>query len=70
LKKKLVYVFRSLAVWGGIERILTDKMNWLAAHGHNVSIITTDQGTHPLPYPLDERVHHIDLGIAFHHQYR
>ena len=70
MKKKLVYVFRSLAVWGGIERILTDKMNWLAAHGHNVSIITTDQGTHPLPYPLDERVHHIDLGIAFHHQYR
>lgn len=67
---KVVYVFRSLAIWGGIERILTDKMNWLAAHSHSISIITTDQGMHPLPYPLNERVSFIDLGIAFHHQYR
>lgn len=67
---KIVYVFRSLALWGGIERILTDKMNWLADHGHEVTIITTDQGSHPLTYPLDSRVRHTDLGISFHHQYR
>ena len=27
---KILYIFRSLAVWGGIERILVDKMNYMA----------------------------------------
>ena len=67
---KIVYVFHSLALWGGIERILADKMNWLAAQGHEVTIVTTDQGTHDLPYQLDPRVVLADLAISFHHQYR
>lgn len=67
---KIVYVFHSLALWGGIERILTDKANWLAARGHEVTLITTDQGRHPLTYPLGEGVSHVDLGVCFHHQYR
>jgi len=67
---KIVCVFHSLALWGGIERILTDKMNWLAAQGHEVTIVTTDQGTHDLPYELDPRVVLADLAISFHHQYR
>ena len=67
---KIAYVFPSLAVWGGIERILTDKMNWLCRHGCEVAIITTDQGDHPTVYDLDPRIRHIDLGICFHHQYR
>lgn len=29
---KILYIFRSLAVWGGIERILVDKMNYIAEH--------------------------------------
>lgn len=66
----IVYVFHSIALWGGIERILTDKMNWLAAQGHRVVLLTTDQGSHPLPYALDKRVIHTDLRISFHHQYR
>ena len=67
---KIVYVFRSLAVFGGIERILVDKMNWLVAHGYEVSMITADQGQHPLAYPMDSRIRFTDLNICYHHQYR
>lgn len=68
---KILYIFRSLAVWGGIERILVDKMNWLASErGIDVSILTYDQGEHLIPYRLDERVHFEDLNINFHRQYK
>lgn len=67
---KILYIFRSLAVWGGIERILVDKMNWLASEGGiDVFMLTSDQGEHPIPYRLDERVYFEDLNINFHRQY-
>lgn len=68
---KILYVFRSLAVWGGIERILVDKMNWLVSDGGmEVYMLTTDQGNHPIPYQVDNRVHVEDLGISFHRKYQ
>lgn len=68
---KLVYLYHSLAIWGGIERILVDKMNYLVRHyGYEVYMITSDQGQHTVPYSLDERVHLIDLNIRFYIRYR
>lgn len=68
---RILYVFRSLAHWGGIERILVDKMNHLATmFGYEVYMLTTDQGCHLVPYQLASEVHLEDLGINFHHQYR
>ena len=68
---KILYVFRSLAVWGGIERVLVEKMNHLVSmYGYDVYMVTADQGNHPVPYQLDERVHLIDLNIRFHQQYQ
>ena len=68
---RVVYLYPALAIWGGIERILVDKMNYLVRHyGYDVYIITSDQGQHKLPYDLDERVHFIDLKIRFHTRYR
>ena len=68
---RIVYVTDALAVWGGIERVLRDKMNYLVSHGNNeVYVITTDQGTHPIPYPLDERIHVRDLNIRYHQKYQ
>lgn len=67
---RLLYIFRSLAVWGGIERVLVDKMNALVSmYGYEVFMITTDQGNHLVPYHLDEGVHLEDIGIQFHLQY-
>ena len=68
---RVLYVFRSLAVWGGIERVLVDKMNSLVSmYGYEVYMITTCQGNHPVPYQLDNAVHLEDLGIQFHLQYQ
>lgn len=67
---RILYIFRSLAVWGGIERVLVDKMNYLSTHGYEVFMLTTCQGEHPVPYQLEDAVHMEDLGIQFHLQYR
>lgn len=66
---KIVYVFRSLAIWGGIERVIIDKANRLANLGYDVSILTMDQGSHPIPYRVDSSVHIEDLNIRYHQQY-
>lgn len=67
---KILYTFRSLAVMGGIERVLVEKMNNLVSmYGYEVYMLTTDQGSHPIPYRLSEKVHIEDLEILFHKQY-
>lgn len=68
---KVLYVFRSLAMWGGIERILVEKMNYLSkVYGYDVYMLTSDQGNHPIPYHLENSVHLEDLNIRFHQQYQ
>lgn len=68
---KILYIFRSLAVWGGIERVLIEKMNYMSSvYGYDVYIITSDQGNHSIPYHLEDNVHFEDLNIRFHQQYQ
>ena len=68
---RVLYVFHSLAQWGGIERILVDKMNYLASLlGYEVYILTTDQGTNPLTFQLAKGVNYKDLNIRFYQRYR
>ena len=67
----VLYIFRSLAIWGGIERILVEKMNYLVQeYGMDIYLLTSDQGQHPIPYHLDDNVKREDLGINFHQRYR
>ena len=56
-------------MWGGIERIITEKASWLANLGYDVSILTADQGDHPIAYSINPSVHVEDLGIRLHQQY-
>jgi glycosyltransferase involved in cell wall biosynthesis len=68
---KILYVFRALAVWGGIERILVEKMNYLArSYGYEVVMLTVDQGNHPIPYFICSSVWVEDLRVRLHQQYR
>ena len=68
---RILYITDALAVWGGIERVLSDKMNYLVReYGYEVYVVTADQGTHPIPFPLEERIHVKDLNIRFHQQYQ
>ena len=51
---KIVYLYSSLAIAGGVERVLVDKMNYFVSHyGYEVYMITSDQGQHPVPYQLN-----------------
>ena len=68
---RILYTYRSLAVWGGIERVLVDKMNYLVAQKeYGVYMLTTCQGNHPVPYALNSQVHLADIGVQFHKQYQ
>lgn len=68
---KIVYVTDAFAVWGGIERVLADKMNVLARlYGWEVTLITTNQGGHSLRHELHTIIGHIDLDVRMHQQYK
>ena len=67
---RLLYVTDAFAVWGGIERVLADKMNYLSEHyGYDVSLMTINQGEHTIPFSLNPQIKHIDLGVKLHQQY-
>lgn len=68
---RILYTYSSLAAWGGVERVLIDKMNYLATQKrYEIYMLTTCQGAHPVPYALSARVHFVDIGIQFHKQYQ
>lgn len=69
--KRILYVGDAIALLGGIERVITDKLNRLAEQGNfKVCLVTANQGAHALAYPLSPLVEHHDLDILFHQQYR
>ena len=67
---KILYVNTAMATWGGIERVLVEKMNYLSEqYGYEICLVTADQGNHPIHYPLNRNIVYQDLGINFHQQY-
>lgn len=68
---KILFIYDAIAQWGGIERVWVERMNILAdQYNYDVSLLTTIQGQHPVPYNLSKRVKHTDLAIQFHYAYR
>lgn len=68
---KLVYIYTAITEIGGVDRILTQKANYLAEKfGHDVYIITDSQAGKPTTFPLSPLVKHIDLEVDFDQQYR
>lgn len=68
---KILYINDAWAIWGGLERVLIEKMNYLADDEcYEIFTFTFNQGTHPLSYPLGPKVIHRDLNVQLHHQYR
>ena len=58
---RILFFYNSLAMKAGIERTLTDKANYLAEHGHEVSFVTYEQGDHLISFPLFHTIKHVDL---------
>ena len=70
---KIVYIINSLSYKGGAERIISEKMNYMATHwGYDVSIITCYQFPETMPnsYYLSDKVRQINLCINSHIQYK
>ena len=67
---RIMYVTDALAIWGGLERILIDKSSLLSdMYGYDVTLVTLNQGFHPIPYKMSSKVMHVDLNIRSHQQY-
>ena len=47
---RILIIHRSFALVGGAERVITDKANYLANEGHQLMLVSYEQGDHPLPY--------------------
>jgi glycosyltransferase involved in cell wall biosynthesis len=68
---RIAYVTPALHVAGGMERVLTVKANYLAETcGYDVYIIITDGAGQAPYYPLSDKVHLINLNLAFDDIYR
>lgn len=63
---KIVYCTPSLYIAGGIERVLTTKMNYLSDKaGYVVWVILTDgKGKNPY-FPLSDKIHIVNLDLNF-----
>lgn len=57
---RILYVYYHMAYTGGVVRVLSDKMNYLANNGYDISLITYEQGEHPILFPLNPNIHHYD----------
>lgn len=68
---RIVYLFRSIAVKGGAERILIDKINYLANQpGYELFLLTYEQGVHQLAYPLLPQITYTDMGVMLFRRFR
>lgn len=65
LDMRIMIIHRSFALVGGAERVLTDKANYLAGLGHQILLVSYEQGRHPLPYELHPSVKYVDLDCRF-----
>ena len=61
----LLYLIAATYRPAGMERVLAGKANWLAAHGYDIIVATTDQKGRPNAFELDERIRFVDLGINY-----
>lgn len=62
---RILYCIPELYNAGGMERIISAKVNWLASLGHELIVVTTDgKGNKPY-FPLHSSVKIIDLGLNY-----
>lgn len=62
---RIVYVLKSLAQKAGLDRVIADKINYLVSLGYDITLVTYEQGQHPLSYALPPSVNHFDLDTRF-----
>lgn len=67
---KLLYCIPSLSNAGGMERVLTEKVNYLVnLNNYEITIVTTDQKEKEVWFTLDNRIRLVHLNIDFESHY-
>ena len=67
---KIIYVVECVNLTGGYDRVIIEKANYLAEHGHDVMIVVSYHGNTQPYYPVSEKVKLIDLNLYFLEQYK
>ena len=62
---KIIYTIAGFYRAAGMERILSDKANYLAGKGYDILIVTTEQRGRPAVFPLDSSIRMRDLNINY-----
>ena len=63
---RIMYIIKSFALKAGVERVMSDKMNYLVRHGYEVTMVTYEQGCHPHAFPLDVSIRHHNIDACFY----
>ena len=71
---KILYCIPHLYNSGGMERVLTQKVNWLATHtDYSITIATTESvptGERIAYFPLDKKVDVMSFSLDFNEDFR
>ena len=67
---KFLFVLSSIASFGGVQKVMVEKANWLSTRGHDVMIMTYEQGGNPLVFEILPSVKIKDIDCRFYTLYR
>ena len=67
---KIVYVYPQFAIPAGTERVLIDKMNYLAGKDYDVLMLTNEQGKRPIVFPISHNIRHVDINVQYSELYK
>ncbi|MBQ0736949.1 glycosyltransferase [Aquimarina celericrescens] len=62
---KILYLTNQFYLHGGIEKILSQKINYLLDAGYEVVLCTSEHQNREYVYPLNKRLKHIDLKVDY-----
>lgn len=66
---RIMYIIKSFAMKAGVERVMSDKMNYLVKHGYEVTMVTYEQGNHQHAFPLNDAIHYHNIDACFYRLY-
>ena len=67
---KFLFVLSSIASFGGVQKVMVEKANWLSTRGHDVMIMTYEQGGNPLAFEILPSVKIKDIDCRFYTLYK
>lgn len=61
---RLLYIIGNIINKAGVERIMTQKINYLVEAGYEITLLTTDQNNVPLSFSISPKVNYIAVDAS------